>query len=868
MRRTVLLTLVLATMVPQVASSQILIWPMLGGVPTHEGNATSMPDLPLSIAWKTDLGIPSYSAPITNGDKVFVTSGRQGGDTGAMYCIDYLDGKIVWRFDSSGGFPGTPVIAAGRLIGACTDGHIYGRVLDGSNVFVTLIEGKGSKSSGVDLTNAVVFGLEGGRHNLVCVDPYTGEVKWTDSISSDVQVCPTSYGGMIFVPTQGKNLQAITYSNAENSENAKILWEKDLGSEVSGSPMVLNETVIVPTKNAVLAFKINEGESAWVFDTTGSSTMPATDGVNVFLGFEDGNLICIDGMNGQPNWSFKTGSRITCSPVVAAGKIAFGCEDGSFYIIDDKGQELFQIKLPAIPTAQPLPMWDRILVTCSNGLLICLGKPLDETPPPDEPLKPELKKATIKIDAPETAFVGQKIQIPIFIEDAEKIISTEFSVVFDESKLDYISFEDGGFFKSNGLPSHISEHKSPNEVNFNITGQNVSEGVDGKGILLILTMTPKESGLQRLTFVDAKVYHKNLTSNDPNLESDSFVVKQPEPEVEIILSPERVDLGLISKIKKTTLQLTQKNGQEAEFVLRASSEWATIYPQTGRIAGNAGIDINVTIDPENLDAGFHEIIISVNVIGRTLKNSILFVVQKDEQPIEPPTCIEIDPINLDFGYIPRGREVSIDFTINFKTDQDVSGTIQSDRKWLRVAPATFKTKGDKLSGIATIAASELPGGDFFVGHLIFKTKGNVCKEVTVEGHVATQPSIILELDVGVKKATIGSLSVDLDQSPRIRNNRTLVPIRFVSESFGCKVQWEAATKKITISRFEDTIVLWIGKKEALVNGQLVKLDVEPSIEDNGTLVPIRFVSQAFGAKVEWFHETKHIKITYTPAPEI
>jgi hypothetical protein len=56
----------------------------------------------------------------------------------------------------------------------------------------------------------------------------------------------------------------------------------------------------------------------------------------------------------------------------------------------------------------------------------------------------------------------------------------------------------------------------------------------------------------------------------------------------------------------------------------------------------------------------------------------------------------------------------------------------------------------------------------------------------------------------------------------------------------------------------------VGRKEAIVNGMEVTLDVAPSLENSTTFVPIRFISEAFGARVEWFADTRHIKITYTP----
>jgi hypothetical protein len=63
-----------------------------------------------------------------------------------------------------------------------------------------------------------------------------------------------------------------------------------------------------------------------------------------------------------------------------------------------------------------------------------------------------------------------------------------------------------------------------------------------------------------------------------------------------------------------------------------------------------------------------------------------------------------------------------------------------------------------------------------------------------------------------------------------------------------------------------TVIVWIGKKESLVDGQTVSMSVAPVIIKGKTLVPLRFVSEALGASVEWISESKTIIIYYPPKP--
>lgn len=85
----------------------------------------------------------------------------------------------------------------------------------------------------------------------------------------------------------------------------------------------------------------------------------------------------------------------------------------------------------------------------------------------------------------------------------------------------------------------------------------------------------------------------------------------------------------------------------------------------------------------------------------------------------------------------------------------------------------------------------------------------------------------------------------------IENGRTLVPLRFVGENLGADIQWEGAERRVTYTKGSKVVVLWVGRREALVNGETVVLDVPPVIVNERTVVPLRFVANALEAKVDW-----------------
>lgn len=83
------------------------------------------------------------------------------------------------------------------------------------------------------------------------------------------------------------------------------------------------------------------------------------------------------------------------------------------------------------------------------------------------------------------------------------------------------------------------------------------------------------------------------------------------------------------------------------------------------------------------------------------------------------------------------------------------------------------------------------------------------------------------------------------------NNRTMVPVRFVSEALNAEVGWDGALRQVTVTKDSKKIVLTINKPEMQINGVTKVLDCAPLIVDDRTFVPIRFVSEALDAVVEW-----------------
>ncbi len=105
----------------------------------------------------------------------------------------------------------------------------------------------------------------------------------------------------------------------------------------------------------------------------------------------------------------------------------------------------------------------------------------------------------------------------------------------------------------------------------------------------------------------------------------------------------------------------------------------------------------------------------------------------------------------------------------------------------------------------------------------------------------------------------------LDVPPVQIEGRVLVPLRGIFERLGATVVFDPTTQTVTAARESITVVLRLGSREARINDRIILLDV-PSLALRGrTMVPLRFVSEALGARVDWDERTRTVQI-YTTAP--
>jgi hypothetical protein len=128
--------------------------------------------------------------------------------------------------------------------------------------------------------------------------------------------------------------------------------------------------------------------------------------------------------------------------------------------------------------------------------------------------------------------------------------------------------------------------------------------------------------------------------------------------------------------------------------------------------------------------------------------------------------------------------------------------------------------------------------------------------------VAPVVTRVIVLTIGTDIVTVDGKATSVDAAPEIVNGRTFVPIRFIAETFGSTVTWLPETRGVTIVLGTTTIGLQIGNKTVVVNGNIIALEAAPYIKNSRTMVPLRVISESFGGDVLWDPALRTITINY------
>ncbi len=400
-----------------------------------------------------------------------------------------------------------------------------------------------------------------------------------------------------------------------------------------------------------------------------------------------------------------------------------------------------------------------------------------------------------------------------------------------------------------------------------------------------------------------------------------YYFESPLPELEV--KPERILLGEIERntLNETTLIIQNKGkpGLEGQAIV-SHPEWLSVLPEKiddqtkelivtvntkdldlrdyrGTVSiqsngGNKDIPVNfVVVDttPPTVEIEMDEFVVIEDdyytnnpnfVLKGTTEATAMLLVQDKEAEIDADGYFEV-ALDLEEGK----NEIVIDATDDVGNQEVSTFVLYLDSKApvLNITTPNYKLSVDPndyimgtvddLKAEVTIngeAVQLAPNGSFAkmvflargVNEFVIQAKDRIGNITEVKHYMVFPEKKLIVLFIGRTNAEINGIPVTLDVPPRIMNGRTMVPLRFVGEAMGAEIEWEGTEQKITFTLFGKQIILRVGASTAMVNGEPVMLDASPTIIGGRTLVPVRFVSENLGAKVDWDGGQQRITITF------
>jgi outer membrane protein assembly factor BamB len=640
-------------------------------------------------------------------------------------------------------------------------------------------------------------------------------------------------------------------------------------SDIISAPVVVGSSAIIGTKAGTLAkMSLPFGDIVWKYKARNAIVgKPVINDDRIYFGSADESFYCLDLETGEKIFEYKTIAPIWSTPCIISERIIFGGDDDKVHCLNRfTGEILWVFKGDGWFEAEPVVDGGYIIIGSMSGTVFKInsttGESVWETKTPGAVHSKGVHENGRYVTADDSGAVtainsntGEVIwQRDSFAPISAPLSSNRDIVYFIDRNKDFVGLD----FDGNQIWKRRLIHSVRSEILIH------------ENKLRMITSDGQLQSWQECGYVEVSPRNRFLGEFDVSNNSVKF-------EMQITTGREdgRVSPGVISGNpfeagkRCKSVQVRRKN------VSHRNSQRIYDY--------NVFIDVDdpafcsgendfriffKTIDPLKKEDGEYE------ESGLDEMISVRFTFDLAAEEEECQTCSPCYDVNIsptDIPYFKRtetGRfeiEVSTTDEINREIIIEVGDFADTPGKTIQLFQKNGATKH-----VIEFECMDLPGGSFF--SIPIKIMCNSCpapnKKMMERWHsvktieFTTDPRLRIEMKPNSVDVLVNGEPVRLDVPARIKDGRTLVPIRFIAETFGCKVDWEQETKKVTINRNGTILRYWAYKNYAEFNEVRVEIDVGPIIERGRTLVPFRSVAESLGATVRWISSTRDLIIDW------
>lgn len=335
---------------------------------------------------------------------------------------------------------------------------------------------------------------------------------------------------------------------------------------------------------------------------------------------------------------------------------------------------------------------------------------------------------------------------------------------------------------------------------------------------------------------------------------------------------------------RNVLKLSLAAGAMAKSEIEIKDLKVAISPDfTGdivvKVGGTAGVEGEVLVAEvvapltfAELDAAAANIIIGKQ--GQVLPDVVL--VEGKKEAVKATAGFNNIAIELPFGAtfdkLPTATVEEGDITID-------RVSYMAGRTGINIAIKGTSDKASKikLSNLVATLDRTVPEGEFKLSinapastaltntaalfNVTYMGEQAIATCVTPAPGEGTEGSIAGQFKVASNIYSANGMTKVMDAAPYIKNDRTYVPMRYLGETIGAEVLWDATARTVTLVQDGDEVVFTIGSTTYTINGEANVADVAPEITNDRTMLPARFVAEAFGYVVGWDPGTQTVLIS-------
>ena len=677
-----------------------------------------------------------------------------------------------------------------------------------------------SKYPPVSFRDGYIFGDSKGRLQYII-----GDSCWM-SVSvdgSDIKSAPVLDGNTALVGTIAGTLASIHMLSGESR------WAFKAKNAIIGRPLVAEDNVYFGSADErFYCLNLEDGSKVFEYQTNAPIwSTPCVVGDSVIFGGDDDSVYCINRFDGELIWVFKCDGWVEAEPVVDDTYIYIGTLGGSVYKIDILTGELeWKIQLNDAVHSKGVQIDNKYFIADDSGSITCLDTSNGEIiwqrtdySAIDTPL--ETNGELIYFTDEDKRFVC----LDIFGDQLwrrDMIHAVRSGVLVDENTLVMVSsdgfleyWDECGYVEVTPKDRYLGEVAE--EDGFFSFRMDIASGrKDGRASPGMIDYRPFEAGkrCKSVQFKELSVsyienrrvfsYEGRIDLSDPSFcdGSNDFVVYfgigQPLSEGDGIYQSPSSD-GMVHTRFTFDLVSDRSDCQTCEPCYKVS-----ITPS------------NTPYFKRNESGSFEIQVSSADDINREIEINIEGIkgIESEELKLMQEDGLVSHQIEFDCMDLPGGSYFQIPISISCMTCPRPNEKMRSD--WHSNRTISF----------------------------------------------TTDPRLRIDMKPDSVDVLVNGNPVRLDVPARIVDGRTLVPIRFVAETFGCDVSWKQETKKVTIIKDETVLNYWAYQKRARFNGLDVEIDVGPIIERGRTLVPFRSVAESLGAYVRWIATSRDIIIDW------